>query len=59
MHGWKAKKFHSRCDNKGPTLCLMKIKEGDCIGGFTKAEWSSPSERKFFSDLDAILFNLS
>jgi hypothetical protein len=36
-HGWKEKDFHSRCDNKGPTICLYKIKDGDCIGGFTKA----------------------
>jgi hypothetical protein len=36
-HGWKAKDFHSRCDNKGPTISLFKVKDGDCIGGFTKA----------------------
>jgi hypothetical protein len=36
-HGWKVRDFHSRCDNKGPTISLFKIKDGDCIGGFTKA----------------------
>ncbi len=36
-HGWKAKDFHSRCDKKGPTISLFKIKDGDCIGGFTNA----------------------
>jgi hypothetical protein len=36
-HGWDAIDFHSRCDNKGPTISLFKIKDGDCIGGFTKA----------------------
>ena len=36
-HGWMAKDFHSRCDKKGPTISLFKIKDGDCIGGFTKA----------------------
>jgi hypothetical protein len=36
-HGWMKKDFHSRCDNKGPTISLFKVKDGDCIGGFTKA----------------------
>lgn len=36
-HGWKAKDFHSRCDKKGPTISLFKVKGGDCIGGYTKA----------------------
>jgi hypothetical protein len=36
-HGWYAKDFHSRCDNKGPTISLFKVKDGECIGGFTKA----------------------
>jgi hypothetical protein len=34
-HGWLAKDFHSRSDNKGPTISLFKIKNGDCIGGYT------------------------
>jgi TLD len=29
--------FHSRCDNKGPTISLFKMKSGDVIGGFTTA----------------------
>jgi hypothetical protein len=36
-HGWYPKDFHSRCDKKGPTISLFKVKDGDCIGGFTKA----------------------
>ena len=36
IHGWKAKDFHSRCDGKGPTISLFKVKDtGDCIGGYT------------------------
>jgi hypothetical protein len=37
IHGWMAKDFHSRCDKKGPTITLMQIRDGDCIGGFTNA----------------------
>ena len=36
-HGWKPEHFHKYCDKKGPTISLFKIKDGDCIGGFTKA----------------------
>jgi hypothetical protein len=36
-HGWMGEDFHSHCDKKGPTISLFKIKDGDCIGGFTKA----------------------
>ena len=36
-HGWKAKDFHSRCDNKGPSISLFKVKDGDVIGGYSTA----------------------
>ena len=36
-HGWKYKDFHSRCDDMGPTISLFKIKDGDIIGGYSKA----------------------
>jgi hypothetical protein len=59
IHGWTPQDFHSRCDHKGPTICLFKIKDGDCIGGFTNAQWSSPNQHKYEGDQDAMLFNLS
>jgi hypothetical protein len=37
IHGWTLKDFHSRCDKKGATISLFKLKNGDCIGGFTNA----------------------
>ena len=51
--------FHSRCDNKGPTVSLFKIVDGDCVGGYTKAQWQSPYGYKYSNDNDAILFNLN
>jgi hypothetical protein len=56
-HGWMIKDFHERCDSKGPTVTLFKIKDGDCIGGYTKAKWSS--DANYVRDNDAMLFNLS
>ncbi len=59
IDGWMAKDFHSFCDGEGPTLTLMQIKDGHCIGGFTNAQWSSPEEWECKSDAVAILFNLT
>ena len=41
--GWMAKDFHRMADEKGPTVSLFKIEEnGQCIGGYTSAKWTSP-----------------
>jgi hypothetical protein len=59
-HGWNPKDFHSRCDNKGPTIILYKVKDGDCFGGFTKAQWRSIGDPgEMVDDENAFLFNLS
>ncbi len=60
-HGWMAEDFHSRCDYKGPTISLFKVKDGDVIGGYNKAQWLSiPIQYvKYVGDSDAMLFNLS
>jgi len=42
-HGWTEDDFLSRCKGKKSTLTLLKIKEGDCIGGFTKIKWDCSS----------------
>jgi hypothetical protein len=60
IHGWMVNDFHSKCDNKRPTISLFKIKDGDCIGGYTNTLWLSPWLRdKYVVDSDAMLFNLS
>jgi hypothetical protein len=39
--GWSAQDFHKHCDNKGPTVVLVKA--NDCIfGGYTDQHWVSP-----------------
>ncbi len=57
QHGWSYTDFHSRCDEKGPTISLFKIKDGDVIGGFTTHQWGSL--RRFYVDRESFLFNLS
>ena len=58
IHEWSLEDFHRRCDLKGPTISLFKVKDGDCIGGYTEAEWSSDG-KKHICDNDTFLFNLS
>ena len=55
--GWEAEDFHKRCDDKGPTICLFKIKDGDCIGGYTTVSWKSYDFGRY--DIDSFLFNLT
>jgi hypothetical protein len=59
VHGWKFIDFHSRCDNKGSIICLFKIKDGDCIGAYTKGKFSSPYGEKYVEDIESMLINLS
>ena len=36
--GWSAQEFHACCDDKGPTVTLVKV--GDNIfGGYTDQSW--------------------
>ena len=40
--------FHKFCDNKGPTLVLVKTKNNKLFGGFTPLNWRS--EGRYLSD---------
>ena len=46
FHGFKGKNFHSCCDNKGPTLTLVKTEKGEIFGAFTDIPWQSHGEYK-------------
>ena len=50
--------FHSRCDNIPNTLVLYKSAGNRRFGGFTSAEWSSPSNSEYKDDQNAFLFSL-
>ena len=38
--GWNASDFHSKCDNKGPTLTVIKCTGGYVFGGYAHAAWT-------------------
>ena len=45
-NGFTAKDFHHYCDNKGPTLILIKTSNDEIIGGFTTLNWETTTERE-------------
>ena len=51
------KMFHKMCDNQGPTLTLIKGKDGRIFGGYTPLSWDSISRK--ICDLDTFLFSLT
>ena len=40
--GWHASDFHRLCDNKGPTVTLLKVGEY-IFGGYTDLPWAGKS----------------
>jgi hypothetical protein len=59
-HGWWKADFHKGADNKGWTVTLFKILDGDCVGGFTTQTWDRKKhDNMWVRDDNAFLFNLS
>ena len=38
-HGWSAANFHERCDHRGPTISLVRVRDESIFGGFTYKGW--------------------
>ena len=58
-NGSKSEDFHKLCDNKGPTLIIIKTDKNHIFGGFTPLDWNSKggticdeSKRTFIFSLD-------
>ena len=49
--------FHELCDNKGPTLILFHVNDGNIVGIYTPLSWDSISNWK--NDIDTFIFNLN
>jgi len=49
--------FHKLCDNKGSTLTLFHVKDGNIIGIYTPFSWNTTSGEK--NDMDTFIFNLN
>ncbi|KAJ3449576.1 pep-cterm sorting domain-containing protein [Anaeramoeba flamelloides] len=42
IHGWSNRVFHNKCDKKGKSLTLIKLKNGSLFGGYADGDWWSP-----------------
>jgi len=49
--------FHNLCDNKGITLLLVKLIDGNILGGYITKDWDNSGSWK--QDQDAFLFSLT
>ena len=43
-NGEKPEDFHKHCDNKGPTLIIIKTTSNRIFGGFTPLNWNNNSD---------------
>ena len=39
VDGWAVSTFHSRCDNKGPTITIIRVGGKYIFGGYTSIPW--------------------
>ncbi|RGB40516.1 TLD-domain-containing protein [Rhizophagus diaphanus] len=73
LEGFSINRFHECCDNKGPTVVIIKVRNsGEIIGGYNPLDWRSMKEnesiphnnRDFYSDhkcktSNSFIFSLS
>ena len=51
-------KFHEKCDNKGNTICFIKLKNNFRIGGYTSKSWNYKINN-FINDDNTFIFDLN
>ena len=57
--GSKSSDFHKCCDNKGPTLTLVKTSKNYIFGAYTPFSWKSKISYSPDNDRDTFLFSLN
>ncbi|KAJ6245152.1 hypothetical protein M0813_20601 [Anaeramoeba flamelloides] len=56
--GWKYQTFHEKCDNKGKSIVLIKLKNNSLFGGFAAIDWDSTGKCKQSKGNKSFLFSL-
>jgi hypothetical protein len=56
VHGKTGSNFHAKCDDKGPTITLVRCTGGYVFGGFTPEPWQS--REKYVRADNSFLFSL-
>ena len=49
--------WHSQCDDKGPTVTIVKLSTGKIIGGYAAASWKS--DGSWTDTSESFLFSVS
>ena len=57
--GSDSKEFHKYCDNKGPTLVLIKTTKNKIFGGFTPLNWENKGEYIVDESNQTFIFSLN
>ena len=57
-NGSKSEDFHKYCDNKGPTLILIKTNKNRTFGGFTPLNWQLEGKKIFDHNDQTFIFSL-
>ena len=57
MDGFAVETFHLKCDNKGPTLCIIQNEYDYIFGGYTSISWNNPVHYQYSPDKSAFLYN--
>ncbi|CAG8490561.1 10199_t:CDS:1 [Cetraspora pellucida] len=56
--GFTVSTFHRRCDDKGPTITILKVKDtGEILGGYNPFSWESPIESKYYYTTKSFIFS--
>ncbi|KAJ6239527.1 pep-cterm sorting domain-containing protein [Anaeramoeba flamelloides] len=56
--GWEYQTFHEKCDNKGKSIVLIKLKNNSLFGGFAAIDWHSYGGYKQSTGNKSFLFSL-
>ena len=56
--GWQCQDFHSRCDNKGATVTVIKCTGGFVFGGYADAPWDCPLTTSYDSRIPSPVLSL-
>ncbi|CAG8668418.1 17349_t:CDS:2 [Acaulospora morrowiae] len=57
--GFTPEIFHQKCDNKGQTLTILRVKHtGEILGGFNPFSWESPPESRYYYTKKSFIFKL-
>ena len=56
--GSSSEKFHEKCDNQGPTICLYKNEKGYIFGGYASISWKNEGNG-YYKANDCFIFTLT